>query len=123
MGWAYGIDGNGREVGYGVEAECDHPDCHVKVWRGLSERCGALDCETDDGTPGCGNFFCDTHLVSIIYVGEAEHAVVSPCDGGFCLSCTTAIEAGRFASLPVLDSNGGRVWREWDQLVGEPAQP
>jgi hypothetical protein len=62
MGWSYGIDGNGREVGYGVEAECDFPDCHEKVWRGMSERCGPLDCETDDDGPGCGGFFCSRHL-------------------------------------------------------------
>lgn len=62
MGWAYGTDGNGREVGYGVEAECDFPECHEKIDRGLSFRCGPLDCETDDDVPGCGNFFCNAHL-------------------------------------------------------------
>jgi hypothetical protein len=62
MGWAFGTDGNGRDVGYGVEAECDHPECHEKIDRGLAHRCGPLGCETDDDTPGCGGFFCGLHL-------------------------------------------------------------
>ena len=36
MGWAIGYDSNwGRDIGYGVIAYCDHPDCNPswKVWR------------------------------------------------------------------------------------------
>lgn len=57
MGWAYGVVG-GREVGYSVEATCDHPDCSAEIDRGLSYLCGNL---PGDGL-GCGNFFCQAHL-------------------------------------------------------------
>ena len=40
MGWEIGYDDNWeRDIGYGVPAECDHPDCQV-IDRGLSYVCG-----------------------------------------------------------------------------------
>lgn len=60
MSWAYGVDKNGREVGYGVEATCDHPDCKEEIDRGLSYRCGGVENLHDDY--GCANFFCDAHM-------------------------------------------------------------
>ena len=57
MGWAYGIDKNGREVGYGVDAKCDEPNCPTIIDRGLAYRCGSI--HTDEG---CGLHFCANHL-------------------------------------------------------------
>lgn len=49
MSWAVGeIDG--RDVGYGVPAECDHPECKTRIDRGM-----AYQCET------CNLFFCGMH--------------------------------------------------------------
>lgn len=60
MGWAHGIDKNGREVGYGVVDTCHHPECKREVDRGLGCRCGGVSNLHDDY--GCGDFFCGKHL-------------------------------------------------------------
>lgn len=57
MGWACGIV-NGREVGYAVEATCDHPGCTKKIDRGLAYVCGN---DHGGGEHGCGNYFCEEH--------------------------------------------------------------
>ncbi len=60
MGWSVGYDPNwNRDVGYGVPAKCDHPDCDADIDRGLSYVCGG-DVYGDEH--GCGLFFCDAHL-------------------------------------------------------------
>jgi len=59
MGWAHGIV-DGREVGYGVEATCDVPDCDAAIDRGLAYRCGGSE-NLFDGEPGCGAYVCGDH--------------------------------------------------------------
>lgn len=59
MGWAYGKNLEGRDIGYGVEATCDHPGCEAKIDRGLSYLCGGPKWESGEG---CGKYFCDDHL-------------------------------------------------------------
>lgn len=59
MGWSYGTNAAGREVGYAVDAECDHPDCHEEIDRGLAYCCGGMH---DGGEHGCGGYFCSAHL-------------------------------------------------------------
>ena len=59
MSRAIGYDpGWKRDVGYGVPAICDHPDCNKEIDRGFAYRCGGglygEEC-------GCGLFFCDEH--------------------------------------------------------------
>lgn len=66
MGWSYGFI-NGRDVGYGVPALCDHPDCSAKIDRGLDRLCGEMH-GCDDET-GCGLYFCSAHLA----FGETDH--------------------------------------------------
>ena len=58
MGWAVG-DHDGRDIGYGVPAKCDHPDCDTGIDRGLGYVCGG---DVYGGEHGCGLFFCDSHL-------------------------------------------------------------
>jgi hypothetical protein len=60
MGWEIGYEPErDRDVGYGVPAECDHPDCHERIDRGLYYVCGGQ----PYGEPhGCGLFFCDEHM-------------------------------------------------------------
>jgi hypothetical protein len=41
MGWSRGFE-NGREIGYGVDAECDVPGCTAEIDRGLAYRCGGI---------------------------------------------------------------------------------
>ena len=59
MSWSIGFDRTwNRDIGYGVPAECDHPDCHEKIDRGLSYVCGG---EPYGGDDGCGLYFCEKH--------------------------------------------------------------
>ena len=63
MGWAFGIAEDGREIGYGVEAVCDKPDCDEKIDRGLAYLCG--DVQTVGATYpeyGCAKYFCLQHI-------------------------------------------------------------
>ena len=59
MSWAIGWDSAWyRDIGYGVPATCDHPDCDEQIDRGLSYVCGG---EPYGGDKGCGLYFCGTH--------------------------------------------------------------
>ena len=67
MGWSLGFDDNHkRDIGYGVPAYCDHPDCDKEIDRGLSYVCGG---EPYGGENGCGLFFCPDHL-TFTYAGK-----------------------------------------------------
>jgi hypothetical protein len=58
MSWAIGSF-EGRDIGYGVPAICDHPDCNESIDRGLGYVCGNGQPWGDD--EGCGLFFCMDH--------------------------------------------------------------
>jgi hypothetical protein len=59
MGWGYGINALGREIGYTVPASCDEPRCNESIDRGLAYVCGGMH---DGGDYGCGGYFCGKHL-------------------------------------------------------------
>lgn len=59
MGWGYGVNNEGREVGYTVEAICDQDGCDKEIDRGLAYVCGSMH---DGGEHGCGRYFCYPHL-------------------------------------------------------------
>ncbi|MFK0074646.1 hypothetical protein [Arthrobacter woluwensis] len=46
--------GVSRWAGYGVPADCDHPECQERINRGLAYQCESAEC-------GCGLFFCSSH--------------------------------------------------------------
>lgn len=74
MGWAYGTNRHGREIGYGVEATCDQDGCDEKIDRGLGYVCGDM----HDGDENCcGGYFCAAHL----YMGAVLPA------GQMCEAC------------------------------------
>lgn len=58
MSWAYGIDRNGREIGYAIGATCDWPGCTEEIDRGLSYACGD---EHDESEVGCAGYYCGKH--------------------------------------------------------------
>lgn len=63
MGYGYYVLPDGREAGYGVEAECDVPGCAVKIDRGLGYLCGrSPDGHRDSDEYGCGRYFCGEHM-------------------------------------------------------------
>lgn len=59
MGYASGINAQGRLIGYGISAICDEPHCQTRIDRGLAYVCGD---EHDGGEYGCGGYFCARHL-------------------------------------------------------------
>jgi hypothetical protein len=60
VGWAIGYDERWkRDIGYGVPAYCDHPQCWAVIDRGLGCVCGG---EPYGGEKGCGLYFCGHHL-------------------------------------------------------------
>lgn len=64
MGWSIGYDDrHKRDIGYGVPAICDHPDCNKEIDRGLGYVCARQ--EPYGGDEGCGLFFCSDHRVNI----------------------------------------------------------
>jgi len=67
MGWSIGFDSNwNRDIGYGVPAVCDHPDCNERIDRGLSHICCG---QEPYGGDGCGLYFCGKHQS---YLGKCE---------------------------------------------------
>lgn len=62
MGYGYYVLPDGREAGYGVEAECDAPGCCKRINRGLGHLCGEAPAGHEDpDMPGCGRYFCEAH--------------------------------------------------------------
>lgn len=60
MGWSLGYDEHWkRDIGYGVPAWCDHPDCDQEIDRGLARVCAG---QQPYGGDGCGLYFCGDHL-------------------------------------------------------------
>lgn len=61
MGWSIGYDSMWqRDIGYGVPAFCDHPDCDTEIDRGLAFVCGG---QPYGGQDGCGLYFCPRHQI------------------------------------------------------------
>lgn len=74
MGWEIGYDSKWkRDIGYGVPAVCDHPDCNEEIDRGLGFVCGG---EPYGGDRGCGLYFCGKHLH---YAERISGAMCSQC--------------------------------------------
>lgn len=77
MSWAFGLSGEGREIGYGVLATCAEGGCTAAIDCGLSYVCGSMH---DGGELGCGDYFCGRHL----YGGGPEQ---------LCRACSDLYEA------------------------------
>jgi len=76
MGWAYcGKDRDGREIGYAIEATCDHPGCKTKIDRGLSYACGGMHGEDVND---CHKYFCPEHLFYMDGV-DVIHPICEEC--------------------------------------------
>ncbi|RKZ94986.1 MAG: hypothetical protein DRQ40_04705 [Gammaproteobacteria bacterium] len=63
MGWGYcGQDSVGRDIGYCIEASCDHPGCKYIINRGLGCICGTMHGEDEYS---CEKYFCGEHKASL----------------------------------------------------------
>lgn len=59
MGWGHcGTDSKGREIGYCIDATCDHPGCDEKINRGLAYACGGMHGNDEHS---CERYFCHKH--------------------------------------------------------------
>lgn len=54
-----GTDSKGREIGYCIDAICDHPDCNKEINRGVAYACRGMHGESEFD---CEKYFCDEHL-------------------------------------------------------------
>lgn len=118
MGWAVGYDSRWkRDIGYGIPAVCDHPDCGEDIDRGLSYVCGS---NPRGGEHGCGLYFCDAHLgwIDVPWPRDEGYA--------FCERCSEAVAAlGDVASDdhdlnvtpfdPTLDTQEWMMWKLTDE--------
>ena len=79
MGWSIGYDDYWeRDVGYGVPALCDYPDCNKVIDRGLAYVCGG---DVYGGEHGCGLFFCSEHRQYADFVTpELDEVCVEVCE-------------------------------------------
>ena len=87
MSFSIGFDDKwNRDIGYGVPATCDHPECDEFITRGLGYACGE-DPSGAEKNKGCGLYFCDDHLLydhrflqlcEHCIAGEGETFVPSP---------------------------------------------
>lgn len=83
MGYGYYVLDDGREAGYGVTAECDHPGCTATIDRGLGYLCGRNPAGWKySNEPGCGDYFCESHLVT--HECSAPQCSCEGEDGGVC---------------------------------------
>lgn len=119
MGWSIGYDEkHARDIGYGVPAICDHPDCDAKIDRGLAYVCGG---EPYGGEFGCGLYFCEIHLY---YVRSQDSRGPTPCR--FPQLCERCVESGD-AFQPKPDDPmwmkfkmADESWAKWRKENGHP---
>lgn len=73
MGWSIGFDSNwDMDVGYGVPAWCNQPECARTIDRGLAYVCGG---EPLGGNQGCGQYYCDNHM----FIGGGDPQLCERC--------------------------------------------
>lgn len=79
MGYAFYELADGREAGYGVEAQCDADGCEKEINRGMGYLCGEQPKVTskDNGEWGCGDYHCSEH--------EYDHNCSNPMCGEYSL--------------------------------------
>lgn len=105
MGWSIGYDeGWKRDIGYGVPAWCDHPECDKEIDRGLSFVCGG---EPYGGQHGCGLYFCE------------DHRMHDNCGAPTCERCAATLEP--FKPKPdhpvwMLHKLTDDSWAKWREL-------
>jgi hypothetical protein len=75
MSWSYGVNEEGKPIGYGVADVCNQEECKKDIDRGLAYKCGGTFSLHNDY--GCTGYFCDEHL----YFGKHDQ---------LCQKCYTA---------------------------------
>lgn len=114
MGWSIGNDHKhgDRDIGYGVPAVCDHPDCNEKIDRSLAYVCGN---EPHGGDHGCGLYFCTKHHQGAIYAEDDPDEEGDCVAQSLCERCT----AGQDEFKPKLDTQEWIDWKMTDDSWAE----
>lgn len=109
MSWSIGFDTRwNRDIGYGVPAYCDHPECNEVIDRGLAYVCCGQ--EPYGGDRGCGLYFCE------------KHRGYSPKFGEICERCYPRVKKP-FAPKPdhpdwIHHKATDSSWEEWRKEQG-----
>jgi len=112
MGWSIGYDEKWkRDIGYGVPAYCDHPDCNEEIDRGISYVCGG---EPFGGERGCGLYFCDKHLHIHFGRGESVHSLCERCTPRVRKPFAPKQDHPRWVYFKMTDES----WAEWRKENG-----
>lgn len=107
MGWSIGYDDNWkRDIGYGVPAICDHPDCDETIDRGLSYVCGS---EPYGGDHGCGLFFCSNHRHHREFKDGCSKEVCERCLIDNCVLFQAKSDVQQWIRWKLEDGS----WQEW----------
>lgn len=129
MGWGHGIASDGREIGYLVEATCEHPGCTTKIDRGLAYACGGLAAVLGEpDAAGCGHHFCPEHLFMGVGHSQGCEACCAKWDAEHpqwfllvCLECTPPLtmpfdgpESRGDWAVAHRDGTGHDRWRFWE---------
>ena len=97
-----------RDLGYGVPAVCDHPDCNEKIDRGLAYVCGGEPRYNDEG---CALYFCGKHLRFYHRIDEeAEEEIMSH---QLCERCGAAYENEDLAIETFKMKPDVQEWIDW----------
>lgn len=89
----------GRDQGYNVPAQCDHPGCDKEIDRGMAYACGG------DPMENCGLFFCHDHKRHDVD-SEAEYTDETRHQFGVCEHCANGEQP--FDPKPDIE-----YWRAW----------
>lgn len=113
MGWSIGYDETWqRDIGYGVVAYCDHPDCDKEIDRGLDHVCAN---QEPRGGAGCGLYFCDEHHNCYVEEDDDLDNCCERCRGGK-ESFNVKPEHPLWIQFKMTDYS----WRTWRKENGHP---
>lgn len=111
MGYAIGTGSGGRDIGYGVPATCDHPDCDEKIDRGMSYACGEFVSDF-----GCGLYFCFKHLSYVtVPNGDERTGLDRPLDNEECSNLCERCEKRKSPFEPKEDHPDWMWWKLKDK--------
>lgn len=116
MGWSIGYDEVWkRDIGYGVVALCDYPECNKEIDRGLSYVCAN---EEPRGGDGCGLYFCGKHHNHWRNIDDDDDALAMCCER--CAKGEKPFPAKPDLPLWTFFKKVDPSWKKWRKKEGIP---
>jgi len=113
MSWSIGFDKKwNRDIGYGVPAYCDHPECSKEIDRGLSYVCAN---QEPRGGEGCGLYFCEEHKGFFKEAVTQDDEELEPLISDCCLRC----REGKEPFTPKPEHPEWIAWKQTDPSWAE----